>query len=417
MLLHLEVSPFLFKPYISATLRLFSATVLPIFPILIFLNHPVSHRREAALFLALSLILSSIGLIIFVVNLLCILVTTTLTSEERLIRVLALVLVTWERARVILSFISSLADLSCSCSFSVSKVLCCFCSGRELMIALSFTFIMLIMIFEVVVIWHTIFPVVWLEDLLTCFHSFTFFLHLLLLHPMQFVIDRSIYWLVIFCDGLHRHIEVKWIMNFICWAFILVTARMWRIMILWSSLFHKFFTDCVICEWRDFWRIQKLLRCLVLMGTWCPALIILVAAFHWVYLPLQAAVNQNLSTLVLLWHTCIVAIITINLAERMVWLAGILQGAFQVLILVSFLLLLTWIRLANQRSTCIRAIACCICDTDFLVSRVRYNFTSSLLREVVSRNWNASGDWILSNFAEISHVGVPLRLRMLWVGV
>ena len=94
MLLHLEVSPFLFKPYISATLRLFSATVLPIFPILIFLNHPVSHRREAALFLALSLILSSIGLIIFVVNLLCILVTTTLTSEERLIRVLALVLVT-----------------------------------------------------------------------------------------------------------------------------------------------------------------------------------------------------------------------------------------------------------------------------------------------------------------------------------
>ena len=326
MLLHLEVSPFFFEPYISAILRLFLATFLPVFPFLIFLRYPVGHRREAALFLALSLLLSSVGLVIFVVYLLWILVTAILTSEERLIRVQALVLVSWERARVILSFIGSLADLSCSCSFSIGKVLCCFCSGRELIIALSFTIVMLTLRFEVEVIWHTIDPVVWLEDLLTCFHSFTLFLQLLMLHPMQVVINRSIYWLVIFCDGLQRHIKVKRILNLICWASILLTARMWRIMILWSSLLHIFFTDCVVCEWRDFRRIQKLLRCLFLMWTWCPVhdLIILVAAFHWVYLPLQAAVYQNLSALVLLWHTCIVVIITINLAERMVWKARIL---------------------------------------------------------------------------------------------
>ena len=85
MLLHLEVSAFFFEPYISVTLRHFSATILPVFPFFIFLCYPVGHRREAALFPALSLLLN---------HLLLIVITTILPSEERLIRILALVLVT-----------------------------------------------------------------------------------------------------------------------------------------------------------------------------------------------------------------------------------------------------------------------------------------------------------------------------------
>ena len=56
MLLHLEVSAFFFEPYVSVTLRHFSATILPVFPFFIFLCYPVGHRREAALFPALSLL-------------------------------------------------------------------------------------------------------------------------------------------------------------------------------------------------------------------------------------------------------------------------------------------------------------------------------------------------------------------------
>ena len=109
LLLYHDISAFFFKPYISAALRFFLAIILPFLTFFISLCYHLSHRRKAALFLALSLILSSIGM------------TVILTaSEERLIGVFALFLVMVKRARVILRLICFLAYHSGSRNVSVA---------------------------------------------------------------------------------------------------------------------------------------------------------------------------------------------------------------------------------------------------------------------------------------------------------